>query len=215
MKRLCIIIILSLLYLQPQAQTPNFNEWFAQKKTQIKYLTQQIAALKVYLEYLKKGYDIAQKGLTTISAIKNGSFNLHKTYFASLKAVSPIVKNSSKVYTILYLQPRMMDDFKELLSDIARDIQLTHGEKSYIASVYQTLLASCTSSIEELEMITTTDVTEMEDGERLSRLDKVYEDILEQYAFTQDFIAGVRGLSVNRAKEGSQVASVYKLYRDH
>lgn len=214
MKRLYIIVILSLLYLQTQAQTPNFNEWFAQKKTQIKYLTQQIAALKVYLEYLKKGYDIAQKGLTTISAIKNGSFNLHKTYFASLKAVSPVVKNSSKVSTILYLQPHIIDDFEELLSDITSDMQLTHGEKLYIASVYQTLLTSCTSSIEELDMITTTDVTQMEDGERLSRLDKVYEDILEQYAFTQDFIAGVRGLSVNRAKEGRQVNSMYNLYSD-
>jgi len=214
MKRLYIIVILSLLYLQTQAQTPNFSEWFAQKKTQIKYLTQQIAALKVYLEYLKKGYDIAQKGLTTISAIKTGSFNLHKTYFASLKTVSPVVKNSSKVYTILRLQPRIMDDFKELLSDITRDRLLTHGEKLYIASVYQMLLTSGTSSIEELDMITTTDVTEMEDGERLARLDKVYDDILEQYAFTQDFIAGVRGLSANRAKEGSQLNSVYNLYRD-
>lgn len=214
MKRLYIVVILSLLYMQTQAQTPNFNEWFAQKKTQIKYLTQQIAALKVYLEYLKKGYDIAQKGLTTISAIKNGSFNLHKTYFASLKAVSPLVKNSSKVNTILYLQPRIIDDFKDLLDDIAQDVQLTQSEKSYIASVYQQLLTCCTWSIEELDMITTTDVTEMEDGERLARLDKVYDDIQEQYAFTQDFIAGVRGLSVNRAKEGRQLNSVYNLYRD-
>src|SRR5690606_38045577 len=69
------------------AQSPTFNEWFRQKKTQRKYLVKQIAALKVYLEYLKKGYEIVDKGLTTIGEIKNGTFSLDKDYFNSLKAV--------------------------------------------------------------------------------------------------------------------------------
>lgn len=45
------------------AEAQTFDEWFRQKKTQKKYLVQQIAALKVYLGYLKEGYEIAQKGM--------------------------------------------------------------------------------------------------------------------------------------------------------
>jgi hypothetical protein len=89
MIRLFIIMLCSMSCYTSIAQTPNWNEWFRQKKTQLKYLAEQIAALKVYLEYLKKGYDVAQKGLSTIELIKSGSFSLHKDYFNSLKQVSP------------------------------------------------------------------------------------------------------------------------------
>lgn len=59
------------------SKVQTFHEWFRQKKTQKKYLIQQIAALKVYLGYVQKGYSIAQKGLTTVSNIKKGNFDLH------------------------------------------------------------------------------------------------------------------------------------------
>ncbi|ULT42931.1 conjugal transfer protein TraI [Niabella defluvii] len=53
-----------------QAQT--FAEWFQQKKTQKKYLLQQIAALQVYIGYAKKGYNIAKDGLNTIGGFTRG-----------------------------------------------------------------------------------------------------------------------------------------------
>jgi hypothetical protein len=214
MKRVYIVILLCSASMFSQGQTPNFNEWFSQKKTQIKYLTEQIAALKVYLKYLKKGYDVAQKGLTTIAAIKEGSFSQHKNYFASLKAVSPVVKNSVKITMILELQPRMLDDFKTLLNDVRGETSLTEAEKKYIADVYQQLLQAGNASIDELDIITTAGQAEMKDDERLLRLDKVYEDILGQYTFTQSFIATARGLSMSRTQDKSQVKSLEKLYSD-
>lgn len=54
MKKLCVIMALLTSNVAGQAQTPNWNEWFRQKKTQRKYLIQQIAALKVY-RILKNG----------------------------------------------------------------------------------------------------------------------------------------------------------------
>ena len=44
------------------AKAQTFAEWFQQKKTQIKYLTEQIAALEQYGNYVKQGYRIAQGG---------------------------------------------------------------------------------------------------------------------------------------------------------
>jgi hypothetical protein len=74
-------------------------------------LIQQIAALKVYLEYLKKGYKIVDKGLTTIGEIKNGTFNLDKDYLYSLKQVSPVVKNFPKVKEVLVYHHRYTHTF--------------------------------------------------------------------------------------------------------
>ncbi len=48
MKKLSCILLLLLFAVSGFAQ--NWNEFFRQKRTQIKYLWQQIAALQVYIE---------------------------------------------------------------------------------------------------------------------------------------------------------------------
>src|SRR5690242_14181300 len=80
------------------AQT--FEEWFKQKETQIKYLVEQIIALKAYGEVMVKGYDIANKGLTNISGIKAGDYQQHSNYFLSLWKVKSDIKNYAKVASV-------------------------------------------------------------------------------------------------------------------
>ena len=213
MKRFIVIVFCFTMpcYIS-RAQTPNFKEWFLQKKTQLEYLLEQIAALKVYLEYLKKGYEVAQKGLSTIELITDGSFSRHKDYFNSLKQVSPVVANSSKVNEVLLIQQQIIGDFKNLLQDIRGDQNLNPDEIEYIQAVYQGMLITGNAFLDELTVITTSGEVEMKDDERLLRLDKIHEDVLHQYSFVQDFIACVSMLSVSRAKERSQWQSIENLY---
>jgi len=214
MKKLFITILIMATCFAGQAQSPNWNEWFRQKKTQRKYLIQQIAALKVYLEYLKKGYDIAQKGLTTIGDIKNGTFNLDKDYFSSLKQVNPVVRNSPKVNAVLAYQHSIVKDLKKLYEDSRDEEMLTPEEIRYIENVYQNMLTECEDSIDELTLITTSGEAEMKDDERLHRLDKVHEDMLEKYAFTKDFTASVRLIILNRSKEKRETQELQKSYSE-
>jgi hypothetical protein len=79
MKKYIGAVILGLI-IGSTACAQTANEWFKQKKTQTKYLIEQIAALNVYLKTAKKGYDIAQRGLTLIGDIKDGSFQMDKTF---------------------------------------------------------------------------------------------------------------------------------------
>jgi hypothetical protein len=52
-KKCFFLFALPLLFVQVStAQT--WSEWFSQKKTQKKYLLEQVAALKIYAGYLKK-----------------------------------------------------------------------------------------------------------------------------------------------------------------
>src|SRR3954469_10258998 len=102
MKTILLVIATVLLFQSADAQT--WDEWFKQKKTQKKYLVQQIAALRVYLDYLKKGYAVVHNGLNTIEHIKNGNFNLDRDFFSSLKNVNPAIKNTAKVADIIAFQ---------------------------------------------------------------------------------------------------------------
>jgi hypothetical protein len=90
-----------------KAQT--FDEWFRQKKTQIQYLIDQIAALKVYSQSLEKGYQITGAGLKFIHGVKKGDFDLHQFYFSSLKKVNPQVKSYTKIADIILLQTAILD----------------------------------------------------------------------------------------------------------
>lgn len=212
MQRIIVLILVMACSMECNGQVPNWNELFRQKKTQRKYLVQQIAALKVYLEYVKKGYQIVDKGLTTIGDIKNGTFNLDKDYFNSLKQVSPVVKNSPKVNEVLVYQHRIASDFQKFLGACRQDENLSAKEVHYIEVVYLNMLKELEVSIDELTMITTSGEAEMKDDERLLRLDKVHEDVIEKYVFTKDFMDGTRLLSLERAKEKKQIEGLRKIY---
>ena len=75
MKRGLILLLVMGMGVSLSAQT--FSEWFSQKKTQIKYLQQQIAALAAFTDDLQDGYHIIQKGTGVISDLCQGDFELH------------------------------------------------------------------------------------------------------------------------------------------
>jgi hypothetical protein len=123
MKRYLILVTLAVNVHVVFGQTT--EEWTAQDKTQIEYLLQQIAAQKVYLDYLEKGYGIAKSGLHAIRDIKKGDFNLHSDYFNALREVNPEIKSSPKVGDIIFLQLRIIKEAKATIQKVRQSGQFT------------------------------------------------------------------------------------------
>jgi hypothetical protein len=185
------------------AQT--FKEWFHQKKTQKEYLIQQIAALKVYLTSLKKGYDIVQKGLNTVGDIKQGKFDLDIEYLESLKNVNSAVSGSAKVANIVGYQKAIMLEFRKL-KDLANESELlTAQEKRYVADVYSNMLKESEVSLEELDRVLSDTDFEMKDDERINRIDLLYVDMKDKYSFTKSFSSSTRQLISQRAKDEHEI----------
>ncbi|MBL0744862.1 hypothetical protein [Chryseolinea lacunae] len=213
MKKISAVVIL-LLLLASSARSqdaPTFNEWFSQKKTQIKYLVQQIAALKVYLGYLKQGYEIVDKGLTTIGDIKGGSLLQDKTYLNSLKTVNPLVSHAPQVKVIVMYQESIIRLFDKLQIQVADSDYFTEAEIKYMQDVHQGMLTECHDAIDELTLILTAGQAEMKDDERLLHLDKIYEEMADNYTFTKCFVSSTQLLANQRAKERHQVRSSEKI----
>lgn len=211
MKKLICMILLCIT-ITAQAQSPKWKEFFRQKKTQREYLIKQIAALKVQLAYIKKGYKIVDKGLTLIGDIKDGNFRLHQDYFNSLNQVNPVVKSSPKINAVINGQTHILNQFQKFIQESRHDPNLAEKEVNYITTVYTNILKSSNASIDELTMITTAGESQMKDDERLNRLDKIHDDMQEQYAFTQNFISTTRLLATARAKERHALNTVKKLF---
>lgn len=208
-----IVLLLTANCLLPtECSAQNWDEWFRQKKTQRKYLVKQIALLQVYLGYLKKGYEIADKGLTTIHNIKNGDFNLHRDFFGSLKNVNPHIANSAKVADIIAFQVYVTRDMRNINNFCRNNNHFTPEEVRYVAAVYSNMLFLTDASISELLMIIRTNETEMKDDERLVRIDRLYEEMLDKHAFVQSFDNDVRMMAADRERQEREVESLRKQF---
>ncbi len=203
MKKLITIIILTISVTLCNAQT--FAEWFKQKTTQKKYLIQQIAALQMYLSYVQKGYSIAQTGLSTISNIKKGDFNLHRNFFSSLKSINPRIRNYAKVADIIAFQISIMKIYKDTYRQVQTSLLFNAGEVDYILKIFKNLLSNCTEIIGELMNVTTDGELEMKDDERLKRIETLYSSMQDNYTFAQSFSGETKLLTVQRMKEKNDV----------
>lgn len=172
----------------------------AQAKQQ-RMLLQQIAALQTYIGYAQKGYSVAKKGLGTINDFKRGEFNLHTDYLTSLKQVNPKIKKYARLTEIIALQLKIIKSYKSLYQKIRQD-DLFHGDEvDYIKSVFERVLENCDDNIDELLTIVSDGTLEMKDDERIKRIDTVYQNMLDSYAFCESFGNQTKLMALSKAME--------------
>lgn len=190
------------------AQGQTFAEWFSQKKKQKEYLLKQIAGLQLYIGYAKMGYDIMSSGIHTVRDIKNNEFGLHSAFFSSLKAVSPAIKNNSKVAEIIVLQLAIYKSFNGVRSNSF----LSDADRKYIGTVREKVLNDCGKDLEELLLVITSGKVEMTDDERIKRLDQVYRSMQDKSAFTQSFTGDVSLYIGQKESEQQSINQQRRLY---
>lgn len=191
-----------------QAQTG--DEFFNQKKTQLKYLSEQIAALRVYAGYVKDGYKIVSDGVQNVRRLKNGEFNLHDAFFKSLKAVNPSISNSGKAGDIISLQLVISKSLNRI-----KGLQyLSVPQRDYIDRVKSQVLNECGNDLEELLLVITSGQLEMKDDERMKRIDKIYAAMSDKFSFTQSFCNDLNMLVYKKKSEEQSLIHMRNLYED-
>ncbi len=208
MKWINIVLFLS-LHTASFAQTT--GEWLKQKKTRIIYLTQQMAALEVYLMDLKKGYRTVKNGLRMIDDVKNGDFNLHNDYFHSLSTVDPQIGNSDKVQGILVLQQQTVG-ISAGLHPLLSSPLLQLSEKDYIVAVMNNVLQKGSHDLDNLTLFTTSGKTDMDEEGRLQKIDALYLSAKDRYAFVLHFRQDIQLLLRSRSREKQEGSAMYSLY---
>ena len=211
MKKL-IIILMVLLSTVSMAEAQKMKAWVNQKKTQIEYLILQIAAKKVYLEQVKKGYKIAQEGLGIISSFKRGEFNLHDLFFKSLKNVNPAIKGYVRVEETIELQREILLGYNQILRQLTTDGAFTDEEVSYFRSVFSKLLNDCEMLLDDLISVVTSGNLEMKDDERLTRIDKLFLAMQDNYSFYRTFSSEIKATAVSRLEEKTDVETSRALH---
>ncbi len=67
----------------------------------LRVMLDQIAALKAYSAAAADGYRLVENGWNTAATIRQGEFDLHKTYYGSLFTVNPVVRGMGETGDIV------------------------------------------------------------------------------------------------------------------
>jgi len=214
MKKMVMIILTAMLCASVHSQT--LAEWTQQKKTQIEYLLDQIAANKVFIDYAQKGYAIAKTGLSSIENIKRGDFNLHRDLFHSLEIVNPAIKGYARVADIITCQVRIVKDISVTIKNLIASGEFKLDELDQVKLVFENLLDECLENVDELYLVITSgelqpDGYRMTDDERIKRIDQIYSEIQNKYSFCKSFGNECLVLAMQRQNEVFEIKVEKKL----
>ncbi|HEY8781515.1 MAG TPA: hypothetical protein VIM16_07875 [Mucilaginibacter sp.] len=183
-------------------------EWFDQKKTQTKYLLQQIAALQIYAAYYKQGNNIAHNGLSSIFGSLTSENGLHTTYYNNLKNVNPAVKNNKQVSDIMQWQK----DILTRMGNLDKTANLNENERQYIVQVKSALFKDCNGQITELQNVITDNKLQMSDEERLKHIGVIHTAMQDNYRFASSFADQVKVYAFQRVQENNNIITEKKIY---
>ena len=184
----------------------------SQEAKQLLLNVEKLAQLKLMLSHMKTGYQILEKGYTSIKNISQGNFNLHRDFLDGLLQVSPAVKQYSKVADIIRVQLKLVKESKAALAEFLGSKQFTIAEIEYLGNVYANLLKECLKTLDELAMVVTAGKLRMSDDERLQAIDKIYDEVMEQYTFLNEFNNGTAIFSLQREKEKMDIDLMRKVH---
>ena len=133
---------------------------------------------------------------------------MHNAFITGLKQVSPAIRNDLRIGEIIALQLGMLKNFDSVKSSGG----LRPEQLIYIAEVANEVISTCYHDLEELLLIITSGKLEMKDDERLSRLNGIYDRMLDKFAFTQDFCGEAKMLVRQRELEQETVKKLRRYY---
>ncbi|MDB5014296.1 MAG: hypothetical protein JWQ25_2498 [Daejeonella sp.] len=201
-------VLIFLLLLSGSVKAQTWDEFFKQKKTQRKYLIQQLAALKMYAGYLKKGYDMTNNGINTIKGFTKGEFDLHEDYFNSFKSINPAIVSKKRIMEIIAFQLAIQRNF---VSAKHAEFQ-QESDGLYIVEVKRHVLAECDTDMDALLKIISSERFELKDDERLKRLEQIHQRMKDKCQFSLSFLNQVKMLAVERVQAVNDNISMSRIY---
>ena len=162
---------------------------------------QKLAQLKKILSNMKKGYQIVSGGYNTIKDISKGNFNLHQTFLDGLMQVSPAVRKYRRIGEIISMQGQLVKEYKSAFRRFEASNLFNANEIAYIKNVYANLFNKSLQNLEELAMIVTAGKLRMSDDERITAIDRIFDDAGDKLVFLRTFNKENNVLAIQRGRE--------------
>ncbi|HVU56058.1 MAG TPA: hypothetical protein VHD83_13430 [Puia sp.] len=158
-----------------------FSEWWQQKRTRIKYLHKQIAALEEFRSVLREGYQEAEAGVDSVEVITEEELSMHKQFLGSLQLVKPSLKDHPGLMASYALVAVLVEKVNEKLDSYINDLAFTEEELQWLGAYLGEMIRDIREELRELEALTTDDVLTMRDEERYDEIRVTEQHIRSRY----------------------------------
>lgn len=172
----------------------------AQELEQLALDIQKLAQLKKILQNMIKGVEVLTAGYNKVKQVTSGNYSLHEAFLDGLLQVSPEVRKYKRVADIIRDEGYIISEYKSAYNRFKSNPVFTIGELQYMAGVYSSLVKQTASNISELTMVITSGQLRMTDDERLSAIDRIYDDTLTKLAFLRGFNRQAKQLATVRIR---------------
>ena len=171
----------------------------------------KLSQLKGILKDMKEGYQVVSKGYSTIRDISKGNSNLHEAFLDGLWLVSPTVRKYWKIPQVIDSQLKLVKEYKSAFSRCQNSNLLNPDELVYLGEVYGNLFNQSLQDLTDLTTLLTPNKTRMSDDERLSGIDKVYNNMQDKLQFLRSFNNRNSILLLQRTKAQHEVRQMNQL----
>jgi hypothetical protein len=174
-----------------------FSEWWQQKKTRIKYLRQQAAALETLKETMEDGYNQAIGGIDSIETITGQELDLHQIFLESLKSVKRSFKECPELVASRGLDLTLMQRLLTTMHGLPDDPEFKNNKTWF--KVYILAIAECIEEdLRDMEALTADGSYEMKDADRYERIRNKAAHVRAIYESGMSFLTEVEEWLINR-----------------
>lgn len=185
MKKLFIKSSLCMLLLIVGVTSPCFAQ--EQELEQLVLDIQKLTQLKKILQNMIQGVQILTNGYNKVKEVTSGNYSLHEAFLDGLLEVSPSVRKYQRIADIIRDEGYIISEYKEAYQRFKKNPVFTLKELDYMGGVYSSLVKQTAQNISELLMVITSGELRMTDDERLSAIDRIYDDTKEKLSFLRNF----------------------------
>jgi hypothetical protein len=184
----------------------------AQELEQLALDIQKLAQLKKTLQNMIKGIEVLMAGYNKVKQVTSGNYSLHEAFLDGLLQVSPEVRKYKRVADIIRDEGYIIAEYKSAYNRFKNNPVFTIDELQYMAGVYSSLIKQTASNINELTMVITSGQLRMSDDERLSAIDRIYDDTRKKLSFLRSFNQQAKQLAAVRTRTLQNTNELNKNY---
>jgi hypothetical protein len=150
--------------------------------------------------------------LTEIAEWTEKHRKLYQDYYEELWKVKNTIAMYQRVRQVMDKQVRIVDEYRRCWNIVQNDDHFTKSELEYMYKVYSGIMEESVKNLDQILIVINSFKTQMSDGKRLEIIEEAAEQIDQNYFDLKDFNSQNMLLSINRAKDASEIEVVKKLY---
>jgi hypothetical protein len=156
--------------------------------------------------------DMQQSELTGIVGWVQQQRDLFAGYYQELQEVKNIIATYEEVKGMIDKQGKIITGYQQAYAVLRQDKHFSADELSHLYAVLSGIASQSVANLSRLTMVVTSLLTSMDDAGRLKMIDETGNDIDRNYRDLAQFSQQNFLLSMQRAKDGNDIAVTRALY---